>query len=262
MHLTVSENILWAFGTSLKVILCALVLYRGLYRRLPLFSIYVVMLLAEFCVVWSVYRARGYTSRQAWYTAWIALGFVLAARGLAVAELCWTTFRNYPALWSLVRNLLGLLALVVLAYAAITAYQNKTPLVAFFVTAERGSELAILFVLTALLGLGLRYKVAIAGLERNIAFGFGFYSAFQVINDSFTDSWMTRHFHSWNSTRVIAFDVALIIWFLPLRKPLPEPNNAPALLSKDVARSLFRQLLERMREIIDELKSIGKWTRK
>jgi hypothetical protein len=262
MHLTLSDNILWALGTGLKVFLCALVFYRRVYKRLPFFSIYVVMLLVEFSLIWSVYRVWGYTSRQAWYTAWYAVGVVLAARGLAVAELCWTTFRNYPALWSVVRTFLGFLALFVLVYAGITAYQNKTPLVAFFLTAERGSELSILIILTTLLALGLRYKIALGPVERNIALGFAFYSAFQVVNDSFMEHWMTRHFHWWNSSRVIAFDVALVIWVLPLRRALPPQSRTPALLSKEVAGNLFRQLLERMREITNELKSMSKWTRK
>ena len=262
MHLTLFDNLIWAFGAALKVLLCVLVSYRRLYRRLPFFFTYVVMLIAEVSVVWSVYRVWGYTSRLAWYTAWCAIGLVLMARGLAVAELCWTSFRTYPAVWSVVRNLLVSVAVVVLAYAGITAYQNKTPLVAFFVTAERGSEISILVVLVALLGLGVRYNVALGPVERNIALGFGAFSAFQIVNDSFMDHWMTRQFHWWNSTRVVAFDVALIIWLIPLRRSLPPQSSAPALLSEEVARNLFRQLLERMQEVTDELKRIGKSIRK
>jgi hypothetical protein len=262
MHLTLFDNLQLAFGTGLKVLLCILVFYRRLYRRLPFLSMYVVMLIVEVSVVWSVYRVWGYASRQAWYTAWCSVAVLLMARALAVAELCWTSFRTYPALWSVVRNLLGSVAVLVLVYAGITAYQNKTPLVAFFVTAERGAEISILVIATVLVGLGVRYNVALGPVERNIALGFGLYSAFQVVNDSFMDHWMTRNFHWWNSTRVIAFDIALIIWLIPLRRPLPPQSAAPALLSEETARNLFRQLLERMREVNDELKRIGKSIRK
>jgi hypothetical protein len=262
MRLTLFNNLLWAFGTGLKVLLCMLVFYRHLYRRLPFFSMYVVMLIAELSVIWTVFRVWGYSSHPALYTTWCGIGLVLMARGLAVAELCWTSFRTYPAAWSLVRNLLVSVAVLVLAYAGVTAYQNKTPLVAFFVTTERGSELAILVVLVALAGLGVRYNVALGPVERYIALGFGLYSAFQVVNDSFMDDWMTRQFHWWNSTRIMAFNMALIIWLIPLRRPLPPQSSAPALLSEEAARTLFRQLLERMREVTDELKRIGKSIRK
>jgi hypothetical protein len=262
MHLTLVENLLWAFGTALKVLLCILVFYRHLYRRLPFFSIYVALLVAKVVVVWSVYRLWGYNSRFAWYTAWCAIGVLLLARGLVVAELCWTNLANYPAIWSLVRKLLVFVAVVVLAYAATTAYYNKTPVSAFILTAERGSEISILVILVAMLGLGIRYKVALGLLERNIVLGLGLYSAFQVVNDSFVDQWMAPHFHWWNSTRIVAFDAALLMWLVPLRKALPHPGHAHVLLTEQVARHLLRQLLDRMREVTEELKKLGKSARK
>jgi hypothetical protein len=262
MHLTPLDNLLWAFGAALKLLLCFLVFYRHLYTRLLFFCIYVVLLVAELAVVWSVYRVWGYSSSVAWYTAWCGVGILLLARALAVAELCWTSVRNYPAIWSLVRKMLVLVAVIVLLYAGSAAYENKTPLVAFFVTAERGSEISILAILVALLGFGLRYNVALGPIERSIVLGLGFYSAFQVVNDSFMDPWMTRHFHWWSSLRVVSFDIALMMWLVPLRKGLPPPNKAPALLSEDAAENLLRQVLERMREVTAELKRIGKSIRK
>jgi hypothetical protein len=88
------------------------------------------------------------------------------------------------------------------------------------------------------------------------------YSAFQVVNDSFMSHWMTRYFHWWNSTRVISFDIALIIWIIPLRKALPPPSNTPLLLPEEVAQQMLREILDRMREVADELKRVGKSIRK
>jgi hypothetical protein len=262
MHLTLFENLLWAFGSALKVLLCILALYRRLYRRFLFFSIYAVLLIIELAVIWSVYRVWGYSSRLAWYTAWYSVGVLLLARGLAVAELCSTSLRNYPAIWSFVRKLLAFVAVIVLGYASTTAYQNEKPLVAFFLSAERGSEISILVILVALLAFGLRYNVTLGPVERSLVLGLGFYSAFQVVNDSFMEQWMTRHFYWWNSTRVISFDVALIMWLAPLRKDLPPAREPPVLLSEDIAGQLLRQILDRMREVADELKRISKSIRK
>jgi hypothetical protein len=262
MHLSLVENILWAFGTALKVLLCILVFYRHLYRRLPFFSIYVALLIAEVGVVWSAYRVWAYGSRFAWYVYWYSVGALLLARGSVVAELCAASLRNYPAIWSLVRNLLLFVAVVVLACAVIAAYQNKTPVSAFVLTAERGLEISILIILVAMLGFGVSYDVALCPLERNIVLGLGVYSTFQVLNDSFVDQWMTPHFHWWNSARVIAFDAALLLWLVPLRKPLPAPAHPHVLLNEEVARHLLRQLLARMREVIEELKRLSKSGRK
>jgi hypothetical protein len=184
------------------------------------------------------------------------------ARCAVVAELCWASRREYPGIWSLVRKLLALLAAFILGYAAISTYEIKASVAAFVLSAERGSEISILVVLAALLAVGLRYNVALGPVERCIVSGLTVFSAFQVLNDSFMDHWMTRHFHGWNLTRVIAFDVALVIWLIPLRRPLTRPPDAHVLLSEDVSRHLLRQILDRMREVTDELKRIGKSIRK
>ena len=185
---------------------------------------------------------------------------VLMARALAVAELCWTSLRSYPLIWSFGRKLLSLVALVVLSYAVFTAFKNKSPLAAFVLTSERGLEISFAVVLVALLGFSTWYEVALGPVERNIVIGLGFYSCFQVINNTFMDQWMSRYFHWWNSIRIVAFDIAMLIWLVPLRKPLP-PVEPGMLISEGVAIRLLRELLANMREIAEEMKRIArsKW---
>jgi hypothetical protein len=258
MQLSLFENLLWGLGTGLKVLLCILVFHRRVYRRLPFFSLYAALLVAEVTVVWWVYREWGYISLPAWYTYWFASAVVLVARAAVVGELSWTSLRNYPAIWSLVRKLLSLVAIVVLSYAAISAFRNSSPIAAFVLTAERGLEMSFAVILVALLGFGTRYKVALGTVERNIVVGLGVYSAFQVINNIFMNQWMNRYFHWWVSTRVIAFDIAMVIWIIPLRKALPAVEPAPVLIGEQVAVRLLRELLSTMRELTNELKRIAR----
>jgi hypothetical protein len=258
MQLTLSENLLWGLGTGLKVLLCALVFYRQLYRRLPFFSLYAALLVAEVTTVWWVYREWGYNSLSAWYTYWSASAVVLVARALVVAELCWTSLRIYPAIWSLVRKLLSLIAVVVLTQAAITAFNNSSPISVFVLTTERGLEVAFAVILVALLGFGVRYKVPLGRVERNIVIGLGIYSGFQVINNTFMNQWMSRYFHWWVSTRLIAFDMAMMVWIITLPKVVAPPELSPTLMSEQVAVRLLRDLLTNMRELTNELKRIGR----
>src|SRR5712691_5222149 len=148
MQLTLSENLLRWLGIGLKFLLCALVFYRRLYRRLPFFSLYAVLLVVEVTVVWWVYREWSYSSFPAWYTYWWASAVVLVARFLVVAELCWTSLGTYPAIWPLVRKLLILIAVVALSYAAVTAFRTKSsPLATFVLSSERALEIAFAFIL-------------------------------------------------------------------------------------------------------------------
>jgi hypothetical protein len=256
MQLTLSENLLWMLGTGLKLLLCGLVFYRRLYRRLPFFSTYAALLVGEVAVVWWVYRKWGFLSRQAWYTYWSAALVVLLARALVVAELCWTSLRNYPAIWSLGRKLLLLVATVVLGYAGIMAIKSSSPVSAFVLTAEQGLEVSLMAVLVALLGFAARYKVALGALRRGIVIGLGIYSGVQVINNTAMNQWMTKYFHWWNLSRELSFNLALVIWTIPLCKALPPQEPAPVLISEQVAVRLLRELLARMRDLADELRRI------
>lgn len=261
MHLTLFENVLWALGAGLKTLLCILVFYRRIYRRLSFFSLYAVLLVVEFALVWFVYREWGYLSRAAFYTYWYAALVVLLARGLVVAELCWTSLRTYPFIWSLGRKLLGLTAVVVLGYAVIVALKNASPLAIFVLTAERGLEISLAVVLVALLAFSTWYGVALGPVERSIVVGLGLYSCFQVVNNTFMDRWMSRYFHWWVSARVVAFDLAMLVWIVPLCKPLPPAEPGPTLISETVAARLLRELLAQMRSASEEMKRIArsKW---
>jgi len=88
--------------------------------------------------------------------------------------------------------------------------------------------------------------------------GLGDYSYFQLINNTFMQQWMSRYFHWWVSMRVVAFDIAMLIWIVPLRKALPRAEPERTLISEGTATRLLRELLGSMREITEELKRISR----
>jgi hypothetical protein len=258
VHLNIVENLLWGIGAALKGSLCALVFYRRLYRRLPFFTLYASLLAAEVAFVWFAYRTWGYTSRAGWYAYWLALGIVLTARGLVIAELCSVCLKNYAGLWSLARRLLLLAALVLLASASFTAVLNGYRIDTFVLAAERGLELAAAVTLILLYAISVRYKVWLEPLDRSILLGLALYSIFQMLNRTFMSRLMTPYFPWWESVRIGCFDIAMLMWLYPLRKPLPAAFGAPVLLSERVALDLLHQLLEGMRELTNELKRMVK----
>jgi hypothetical protein len=258
VHLSLFENTLWILGTTLKVLLCALVFYRALYRRLPLFAVYVSLLVAEAILIRWTYHHWGYSSRVALYVYWCDLGVILLARGFVVAELCWTSLRDYPAVWSLVGWLLIVISVGLLVYAGVTASKNSSPTITFLLTAERGLELSVAVLLVALLAFGVRYHVWLGAVERNITLGLAIYSTFQMVNNTFMNDWMVRYFHWWVSVRVISFDLAMIIWIIPLLRPVPSRPSSPTVISEETSLLLLRRLLERMRDLTEDLKSAGR----
>jgi len=262
MLLTLPETLLWWIGIGLKFLLFVLVFYRRLYKRLPLFSLYAVLLVVEVTFVWWVYRVWGYSSFPAWYTYWWASAVVQVARFLVVAELCWTSLSTHRAIWPLVRKILILIAVVALSYAAVTALRTKSsPLATFVLSSERALEISFAIILVTLAGFGARYMAVLRPVERNILIGLGAYSCFQVVNNTFMQEWMSKYFHWWVSVRVVAFAIAMLVWIIPLRKALPPVEPGPTLISESVAVGLLRELLVQMRAIAEDMKRVtrSKW---
>ncbi len=261
MNLSSFQNFLWILGTALKLLLFALVFARGLYRRLPLFGVYVALVVVDdFALRWT-YHHFGYTSLAAKYEYWSSLGVVLVARALAVAELCWRGLRNSPAVWLIARRVLAIITFAMLVYAVIASAKNSSPAITFLLTVERSLDFGIAVILVALLRLGLRYEVWIGGIERRVLLGFSVFSTFQIVNNTFMKQWMMKYFSWWVSASVVSFEVAMLIWIAPLLRPLPPMTAPPTLLSEEESVSMLKQVLERMRRIAEEMKRIArsKW---
>jgi hypothetical protein len=95
-------------------------------------------------------------------------------------------------------------------------------------------------------------------MERCVLIGLAMYSIFQMLNRTFMSPLMTPYFYSWESVRIACFDMALLMWLYPLRKPLPNPPAPPALISSQVASELMHSLLEQMRALTEKLKVLRK----
>ena len=265
MQLTGSDYLLWGVTALLEALLCALIVQRGLYRRLAFFSAYLALVLARGILLWWAYHYLGSGSPAAWYIAWVTQGILLLARGLAIAELCRSSLRAYRGIWALGWRLLCTIALLLLFNASLHAYGNSFWIAPFIITAERDLELAVVGILVFLVALCRYYEIRLEPFQKMIALGLCFYSAVQVSNDSFVREWLTRYFHLtpyfhlWNGIRLVSFQVALAIWLLALRKPLPAAAPAPALLPQSVYDELSPQLNYRLRllnqRLLEMLKS-------
>ncbi len=256
MQLTASDYVLWGLATFLELILCVLVVRRGLHRRLPFFTGYLVLLIVCDALHWWIYHRWGYGSWAGWYFSRTAQGVMFAARGLVVVELCRVSLRAYRGICALACRLLCAIALLLLVNATINARGHADHINAFVWAAERGLELAAAVVLLSLFLISRYYQIRIEHAPRVIAFGLCFYSLIQVLNNSFMAEWLAHYVPWWNGTRLASFQVALAIWLLALRRPLPSPAPAPALLPQEVYDELSPQMNYRLRVLNQRLLEI------
>lgn len=253
VQLTTSDYLLWLGSLVLEVVLCALIVGRGLYRRLPLFSTYLALVLACDCVGLWVYRQWGYGSWAAWYFAWISQGVIFLARSGAVAELCWSSLRAYRGIWALTWRLLCGIAVLLLLSAALDVSRKTHRVLAFVLTVERGLELAAVVLLLTLLLLSAYYRIGIQPVAWMITLGLCLYSLIQVLNNSFMQEWLTKYVFFWNGVRIVSYQAVLFLWLLALWKPLPAAAPAPTLLPQRVYDELSPQVNYRVRVLNERL---------
>jgi len=255
MELTRSDYVLWIVSTVLQLAVCGLVLRGGLYLRLPAFSAYVWLNLLTLALVWWAYLRLGYSSM--FYIGWAAFGVALLARGLVVGELCRRVLRLYRGVWALAWRLLVGAAMLLLVYAGLAAYGTRDRLETFFMTAERGMELAAAIVLLLLLVISSYYRIPVPMLEGMLALGLGVWSLLQVVNNVALLLW--PNYYAWGSAvKMVSFQLVLLIWIAALRKPVLHEAPAPALLPQTVYDELAPQTNLRLRLLNERLLEIFK----
>src|ERR1700730_479658 len=82
------EKALWGISVFLKVVLFSCLLYRKNHRTYPYFFAYVVLTLLHSPILYLGYGIWGFDSPEALNLAWGTQALVVAARALAVAEVC------------------------------------------------------------------------------------------------------------------------------------------------------------------------------
>ncbi len=249
MYLTPSAYALWTLTLILEGLLCVLVFHRRLWRRLPLFTLYVLLKFLVTTALWLVYDGLGFDSDFARYVFWSTQAVLLTARASLCAELCLLVFKSRPGLWFHVRRVLIAIAAAILVYATIHAYHQVSAVTNFILTLERGLELTVAVVLTSFLLIANRYRIPMERVPSLIAIGLCIHSAFQILNNTLFKHWLDPYFSWWNNVQMVSFQVALIIWLFALRKPLPEIRPAPTLLPKSSYYAYARLIRDRLKDL-------------
>ncbi len=249
MHPSSLQNAAWLVALFLEVLVCALAILRGLFRRLPFFGTYLILLVVTEAVNWLTYHFSGMQSPRAFRIYWTTQAVLLVGRAVVMAEICRRVLGPYPGIWRLCRGFLVAIGAFLVVGAAIAAHRSGTDIAPIVLTADRGLELAVVGILLFALVFCRYYQIRVEPFIALVALGLGLYSAVQVANNTILSQWLGTYFHWWSQVRLISFEAALLIWFLALRKPLPETPKAPVLLDREAYAELEPQVNFRLRQL-------------
>lgn len=259
MGLTFGQTILWYSAFSLEVLVCAFALRRRFYVHLPIFTVYLFLLIVRAIFIYVVYRAVGYASHFAFYSYWISEGILLSARAASIGELIWNASRGYAGLRAILKWVLAVITALLLIQASSAAIAHASRIPSFVLTLEQSLELAAAVALIVLLAFTRFYEVPLQRVQTLLTTGLLFYSLVQVANNAISKYGMESHFHWWEAVRSTSFSITLLIWLVALakrpREEAREGLQAPEDLQR--ARNLMRQGLRSLRELLERLRRVN-----
>lgn len=259
MGLSLFDSVYWAATAFLEVGVFCLALRRRLFGRLPFFTLYLGLVVADEALLWLTYRFIGIRSHISYDVYWTSQALLVLSRAVVVYEICRALLLPFAGIWKLCRPLLVGLGLILVASALATARRTVHPISATTIMADRGLEFTVASVLLFGLIFCRYYRVESPRHLAWIALGLGFYSAIQVANNTFLGDWLTQqHFMVWGALRRASFNIATLFWLVALWKPLPAAAPAPVLLARGEYEILAPQVSGRLRELNARLLEIWK----
>jgi hypothetical protein len=244
------QEILWAANVSVGLLLALLLIVRKDYRVYPAFSVYILVNLIQALLLFLGSHRWGLSTLGLWLMGSLTESFVLIARALAVAEICFRLLARYSGVWGLARRVLLLLAGLVFIYSILLARHDWR---LAFPSTHRAMELSIASIIVTLLIFVRHYDVETSRADRLLAIGFCLYSCFAVLNITLLERFLDDYSALWNLLGAFAFLASLSLWTWAILKPQSQTEAGQILLPRGVYQSLTPEINLRLRLLNEQL---------
>ena len=235
VHLVIGVQIAWAVSVAAQVLVCAVVLARGHFRRLPFFTSYIFLNILQAVLLFATYRIFGDSSPVAKSVGWWSEAVTLAARICATVEIIWLVIQAYRGIWGLTWRLL---AACCSAALLIAVFASGGDAYWALIEGDRGFHLVFAVGLISVLFLLHHYSVPVHPVYKALLVGFCFYSCAKVLMNTVRLLYgqFEQYEQVWQAGVVLAFSVLMIWWAVALRHSLPARIAQPATPAPDYAR--------------------------
>jgi hypothetical protein len=212
---------LWALSIIAQLAVLTLLLAKGHFRGLPLFTIYIILNLCQAGLLIIVYSRLFFDSHDAQVLFWFSEGITLIAQAFAATEVLHRVLRPYRGIWGLAWRLLTITSSAVVLYVAASAKQDPDWLL---MITSRGFHLTFTVATVSCLLLIRFYEIPVQRVYKALLSGFCLFSCAVVIADTLLPILRARHnthySEIWNSLALAVFVVVQIVWTVALREPL------------------------------------------
>lgn len=251
------ENVIrWVLGLCLDIIVASFAVRSGLFKRLPVFTIYLFVVTA--CDLLTTLLRGIFTHRPAlvFYEYWVGQAILIGLRAAAVGEICYRLLSPYRGIWRLWRLFLGGMALFLVASAAYSAAGQQQSMTVFITLLQRGLELAIAGTLAFAFIFAKYYQLKIERFMMLIVGGLLFYSSVQIGNSQFMNLLKGSYYELYAGLSLVAFNIASLIWLAAVWKPVPAVAPVPASIGAEAIGASRHEVNARLRELNARLSEI------
>lgn len=229
---------------------------RGLFRRLPIFTAYLLAVVICDASRFGVSFTLGFGSMQYFVVYWGTQAILMGLRAAVVYELCRELLKPYPGVLKLCWLILLSAGLVLVTFALIINVNHGPYVARIFLTIDRGIELGILGVLVLAMWFCRYYQIPAPRLIGLIGLGLSLYSALNILSNTLADRWF-RAFHPiWTEVRGDSFILSELVWLIAIWKPLPVPRPSPNLLGFQDYSVMTSSVNVRLRELNSWLEEV------
>jgi hypothetical protein len=249
-------QVIWFGAEALQVAILALILARRHYRKLPLFSLYIGLNVAQTIICAYVYKQFGFHSETAYWTYWATQIVTMIAQTLASTELLRRALQDYPGIWELSWRIILFSIIVLIGYCWATANTKDQWGLLYGV---RGYYVIFALAFTACLLLARHYSIPIDPVYQALIGGFCFYACGSFVADTVLEKQFSQSFPKysevWNSSKMLLFFATLVVWTVALWHPVRATAQGPGAGDGDIDyRNFSPQVNARLREMNDSLR--------
>jgi hypothetical protein len=252
-------NYAWTASVALQTLVCGILILRGHFRKLPVFTAYVALNLCQAVFLYLVYGHYGRMSHIAYESAWWSEAVTLLARLFATLELLHIALISYRGIWGLAWRVLAGTSLVTLFCVELASRGNANWAL---MEADRGYHLIFAVALTACLLLVRYYAIQVATVYKLLLAGFCFYSCIKILVNTVLQSWLYLRFAQfesiWQSITIFPYLVMMALWAAALARPLPVPAKQQAMLPGSVYQRLAPEINYQLQAINRQLMKFWK----
>jgi len=251
---------LWACSALVQIALLLVLIAKGNFRKLPLFTSYVSLNLCQAGFVVMLYSVWGPNSLTSFRLAWYSECVTLFAQALATSEILRITLRTYEGIWGLAWRALVVTSSVVILLVALATHTHWA--IARWFELNRGFQITFASAVIACLLLVRYYSIVVPTAYNMILGGFCFYSCMEILINTVLQAFLKKSYFdyqsAWQFSTMLSFVLVQVVWVSAVRKPLQSEYRKRERQSEVDYLRLSPQIDERLRQLDEKLKQLWK----